>query len=399
MTGSAEEPPGRWLTLAFLAGGLLLAMGPWFSASAVAPLLRDEWHASGLGLTLLTVAVQVGFALGALVLAVSGAADVLPAPLMFVAGAWTAAAATAAFALLARDALSGILIRLVTGAALAAVYPPALKIVAGWFRRDRGFAIGVVIGALTIGSALPHLLRAIGALASAVGGAIVGLAVRSGPLENRPSRFSWRLAETAFREPSVRLANLGYLGHMWELYAMWTWLPAFVGASERARGAAEDRIGAVAALVTFVAVGVGALGCWAGGALADRYGRTRVTSAAMALSGTCALAAGLVFAGPLHVLVALLVVWGIAIVADSAQFSAAVSELAPRDLVGTALTLQTSLGFLLTALTIYLLPAVAARIGWRWSMSVLAIGPALGVWAMTALRRRPEAAALAGGRR
>jgi MFS family permease len=186
---------------------------------------------------------------------------------------------------------------------------------------------------------------------------------------------------------------------MWELYAMWTWLPAFVGASERARGVTEDRIGAVAALVTFVAVGVGALGCWAGGALADRYGRTRVTSAAMALSGTCALAAGLAFARPLPVLVALLVVWGVAIVADSAQFSAAVSELAPHDLVGTALTLQTSLGFLLTALTIYLLPAVAAHIGWRWSMSVLAIGPALGVWAMTVLRRRPEAAALAGGRR
>src|SRR5207245_4301284 len=198
----AEEPPGRWLTLAFLAAGLLLAMAPLFSASAVAPLLRDEWHASGLGLTLLTVAVQVGFALGALALAISGATDVLPSPVMFVAGAWTAAVATAAFALVARDPVSGILLRLATGAALAAVYPPALKIVAGWFRRDRGLAIGVVIGALTVGSALPHLLRAVGALAAAdwraivllaalaaaVGGAIVGLAVRSGPLEGRANR-------------------------------------------------------------------------------------------------------------------------------------------------------------------------------------------------------------------
>jgi MFS family permease len=185
---------------------------------------------------------------------------------------------------------------------------------------------------------------------------------------------------------------------MWELYAMWTWLAAFVAASERARTGTDPTARGVPALVTFAVVGCGALGCWLGGRYADRWGRTLITSAAMAVSGACALAAGVAFGRPLAVLVSLLLVWGVAVVADSAQFSAAVSELAPRDLVGTALTLQTSLGFLLTCITIYLLPLVAGHIGWRWSMSLLALGPACGVWAMLALRRRPEAAALAGGR-
>src|SRR5206468_11487684 len=161
------------------------------------------------------------------------------------------------------------------------------------------------------------------------------------------------------------------------------------------RTGADPRASGVPALVTFAVVGSGAVGCWLGGKYADRWGRTLVTSVAMTLSGACALAAGVAFGRPLAVLVPLLLVWGITVVADSAQFSAAVSELAPRELVGTALTLQTSLGFLLTCLTIYLLPAVAARIRWRWSMSVLALGPAVGVWAMLALRRRPEAAGLA----
>ncbi len=176
-------------------------------------------------------------------------------------------------------------------------------------------------------------------------------------------------------------------------------MAVFVAASEHARRGAQADVTGLAALVTFAVVGSGAVGCWIGGKYADRWGRTLVTSAAMVLSGSCALLVGAFFGATLVALIPLLLVWGVTVVADSAQFSAAVSELAPRDYVGTALTLQTSLGFLLTCATIYLLPRVAALIGWRWSMSVLAIGPALGVWAMLALRRRPEAVALAGGAR
>jgi MFS family permease len=232
-------------------------------------------------------------------------------------------------------------------------------------------------------------------------GALLVLRIPSdGPFTAPSPPFTWSAAPRILRDRAVLLANLGYLGHMWELYAMWTWMAAFVTASQLARTPTEDpaRIAGLAALVTFVVVGSGALGCWLGGKYADRWGRTAVTSWAMALSGSCALAVGLLFSRPLWLLVPLLLVWGITVVADSAQFSTAVSELSPREYVGTALTLQTSLGFLLTCVTIYLLPWVARSVGWRWSMSLLAIGPALGVWAMQVLKRRPEAMQLAGGR-
>jgi len=219
-----------------------------------------------------------------------------------------------------------------------------------------------------------------------------------GPYAAPAPAFTWRAVPRILRDRALTLANLGYLGHMWELYAMWTWMAVFIAASEQARGGGAAG-GALPALLTFAVVGSGAVGCWLGGRYADRWGRTVVTSGAMVISGACALAAGAMFGRPLGALVPLLLVWGVTVVADSAQFSTAVSELAPADHVGTALTLQTSLGFLLTCVTIYLLPTVASRIGWRWSMSVLALGPVCGVWAMLALRSRPEAARLAGGRR
>ena len=240
------------------------------------------------------------------------------------------------------------------------------------------------------------VVAALGALA---GGLLIFLVPNDGPYAAPSPPFSLTAAPRILRDRAVALANLGYLGHMWEVYAMWTWMAVFITASEHARRGADADVTGLAALVTFAVVGSGAFGCWLGGKYADRWGRTLVTSTAMVVSGMCAVAVGLLFGAPLVALVPLLLVWGISVVADSAQFSAAVSELAPREYVGTALTLQTSLGFLLTCATIYLLPRVAAVIGWRWSMSVLAIGPALGVWAMLALRRRPEAVQLAGGAR
>jgi MFS family permease len=286
-----------------------------------------------------------------------------------------------------------------------------MKIAAGWFREARGWAIGILVGALTLGSAAPHLVRwvvptdawrtvlAVAAASALLGGALVLRIPHDGPFAAPSPPFSWSAAPQLLSDRAVRLANLGYLGHMWELYAMWTWMAAFVTASETARLGSGGDVQAVAALVTFGVVGIGAVGCWLGGKYADRWGRTLVTSVAMAVSGCCCLVVGLLFGKSLWSLLPLLALWGIAVVADSAQFSTAVSELAPTQFVGTALTLQTSLGFLLTTVTISLLPVAAATIGWRWSMSVLAIGPALGVWAMLALRHRPEALRLAGGRR
>jgi MFS family permease len=385
--------------LLLLAGTQLLAMAPWFSASAVAPALTRIWSLSPGATAWLTISVQLGFVAGAIVSAMLILADRLSARRLITGSAVVAAAATLGVTL-APGVRTAIAFRLLTGAALAGVYPPGMKIAAGWFKEGRGLAIGILVGALTLGSASPHLVRwavspeawrivlVTAAVSAVVGGLLVQLIPNDGPFAAPSPPFSLAAAPRILKDRAVALANLGYLGHMWEVYAMWAWMAAFVAASEHARRGDQSDVSGLAALVTFVVVGSGAIGCWLGGKYGDRWGRSVVTSVAMLISGTCALTVGIVFGGPLLLLVPLLLVWGISVVADSAQFSAAVSELAPREYVGTALTLQTSMGFLLTCATIYLLPLVAASIGWRWTMSVLAIGPALGIWAMLTLRRR-----------
>jgi MFS family permease len=398
--------PGR--VLAVLAAAELLAMAPWFSASAVAPALARVWHLGPVGMAGLTVSVQLGFVAGAIVSASLTLADIWSARRLVAVAAWGAGLATLGVALSPGPGI-GIGFRFVTGAALAGVYPPGMKIAAGWFREARGWAIGIMVGALTVGSAAPHLVRwaipseawqwvlAVAAASACVGGALVLLVPHDGPFAAPTPPFSWSATPRLLRERAMMLANFGYLGHMWELYAMWTWVAAFIAASEAARAGGQASP-AVAAVVTFAVIASGGIGCWLGGKYADRWGRTNVTTLAMTVSGGCCLAAGFLFGKPLALLLPLLLLWGVTIVADSAQFSTAVSELAPAEYVGTALTLQTSMGFLLTVVTIYLLPLVAAAVGWRWSMSVLVIGPLLGVWAMQTLKRRPEAVRLAGGR-
>jgi len=396
--------------LAVVAIAQLLAMAPWFSASAVAPTLARVWQLTPGGTAWLTMSVQLGFVAGALLSAILTLADRVSARRLVAGSAMLAAAATVGVAGASGFAV-GIGCRVLTGAALAGVYPPSMKIAAGWFKEGRGLAIGILVGALTLGSASPHLVRwavspaewrivlFVAAASAVAGGLLMLLVPGDGPYAAPSPPFSLAAAPRILKDRGVLLVNLGYLGHMWEVYAMWTWMAAFVAASERARRGATAEVTTLAALVTFGVIGSGAIGSWLGGKYADRWGRTLVTSGAMVLSASCALLVGFLFGMPLTVLLPVLVIWGITVVADSAQFSAAVSELAPRDYVGTALTLQTSLGFLLTCATIYLLPKVAATIGWRWSMSVLAIGPALGVWAMLVLRQRPEARLLAGGAR
>ena len=384
-------------------------MAPWFSASAVAPALAARWQLGALGTSLLTISVQLGFVAGALISALLTLSDRWSARRLVAGCAMLAALATLGVTV-APTAGVAIALRAATGAALAGVYPPGMKIVAGWFREGRGTAVGVLVGALTLGSAAPHLVRwavpvedwrwvlEVAAAGALLGALLVLRVPHDGPYATRATAFSWSAVPRILRDRATLLANAGYLGHMWELYAMWTWIAVWVAASETARSGGAPA-GTAAALVAFAVIGSGAVGCWLGGVAADRWGRTSITSAAMVVSGACALVVGILFARPLPLLLPLLLVWGVSVVADSAQFSTAVSELAPPDLVGSALTLQTCLGFLLTTVTIYLLPTVAAAVGWRWVMMVLVPGPALGVVAMLALRARPEAARLAGGRR
>ncbi len=373
----------------------LFGMTLWFSATAITPRLIAEYDIAPNHAAWLTMAVQAGFVAGTLVSAVANLADLLNARVLMFLGSIVGALSNAAV-LVAPGGGSVIALRFLTGASLALVYPPGMKIVAGWFRDRRGLALGLLIGALTLGKAFPHLLTAIfgvewrqpmllvSALAIA-GGTLVLVTVRDGPYVAATAPFDPHAIRNVLSSRGARLATLGYLGHMWELYAMWTWVAVFAAASFAASGVADP--GAAGSVAAFVAIGSGAIGCVLAGLVADRAGKARVAMWAMLASAASAALTLVVFGRSPILLYALIMFWGFAVVADSAQFSALVSEHAPRDHVGTALTLQTCVGFLLTMVTIEALPRVAAASSWQFASLLLVPGPLLGAWAMHRLRR------------
>jgi MFS family permease len=386
-----------WRMLALLGAGELLGMTLWFSATAVTPAIVADLHMTSAQAAWLTMAVQGGFVAGTLVSALLNLADLISPRWVFGLGCLAGSIANGAVSLASSpwEAIAG---RALTGAALALVYPPAMKIAASWFASRRGTALGILIGCLTIGKATPYLLaglpgeswHAVMLTASWLGlggGLIVVLWVRDGPHLKPTAPFDPTAAIRMFARRAPRLATLGYLGHMWELYAMWAWVSVYVTASLDAHhvsGAA--RAGSLAA---FVAIASGAVGCVIAGIYADRAGKARVAAWAMMVSATCSACTALLFGAPQFVLYGFVAIWGFAVVADSAQFSAIVSETAASDHVGTALTVQTCLGFLLTMVSIRAVWGVAGWLGWQWAFLVVLPGPLLGVTAMIRLMRPP----------
>jgi MFS family permease len=378
---------GKFANLALLSGAIILAPAIWFAGTAAVPALLREGVITRAEAGWLTAAVQLGFVLGTLVSALLSLADRWPARALFFGAAMLAGLGTLAQAFLEPAGLGAYALRFVAGAAMAGVYPVGMKLASGWARDDLGLLIGIVVGALTIGSAAPHALPgllgsvdwrhiyATAGVLALMGGALI-LPFREGPNKAKRPPFNPRAVLLAWRDPRLRLANAGYLGHMWELYAVWAWVGLFL---------AQQGAGGDAGLITALVVGSGAVGCVGLGLLADRFNRARMAALAMFVSGSCALLIGSTAGWALPLTLVLAAIWGVSVVADSAQFSACTSLCAPPELVGTMLTVQTCAGFLLTVPAIQLMAWAVPALGWGGAFAILGLGPLVGAFAMLRL--------------
>lgn len=387
-----------------------LSLSLWFSATAVIPVLKLNFAIDDARASLFSSIVAVGYVAGTLVSAVLGLADRLPPRLFFMMAAFVAATANAAILLFEPTSVFVIVLRFVTGMCIAGLYPVGMKIASSWADGDSGFLIGVIVGGLTLGAAAPHLLNALGSLdwyftlittsmLAATAGLLIN-AVELGPAQGKAPPFQPSAVFKAWTIPPIRLANFGYVGHLWELYAMWAWIAVFLQASfVAALGRNSIATERWASLTTFAVIGVGALTSVAVGRLSDDLGRTAITAGLMLVSGACAVFVGLLFGANPWLVTAACLLWGATIVPDAPQTSACIIELSESTYVGTMLTVQTCVGFLLTLVPVHLVPKLVEAVGWQFAFVPLAIGPLLGALSMWRLRSRAEATYLARGNR
>lgn len=374
----------------------LLGMTLWFSATAVIPQLQSEWNLTESGVSWLTMSVQLGFVAGTLISAFFNISDIVNTRYLFAGSAIVGAILNASIAMYSTSIESAVIFRFLTGACLAGVYPPGMKIMATWFKKGRGMAIGTMVGALTIGSASPHLFKFVGvpdwkflmyvaSICSVVSGLICLFFITEGPYKVTGAKFNWKNIWKILSNEGVRLANFGYLGHMWELYAVWTWIPLFLFESFTDTDLENALLWSAGG--AFAVISSGGIGCVLAGLLADKIGREKVTIWSMVISGCCCLVVGFMYGMSPYLIILVCLIWGFTIVADSAQFSASITEQVDPAYTGTALTLQTSMGFVLTMVSIRLIPYLVELVTWKYAFSFLAIGPVFGIWAMARLKK------------
>ncbi|GMH40440.1 hypothetical protein BSKO_08344 [Bryopsis sp. KO-2023] len=408
----ADGPPTRWWHLGVLLVGMLLSMSTWFSASAVLPKLKETYDIGETTGSFLTIAVQIGFVVGSFFSAVTNLPDVLTPKVMMLLGATGACVANALLVIEGLPFAGAIAARGATGAFLAGVYPSGMKAASTWFKRGRGLAMGLLVGALSAGSALPFMLKALGtdshkvvilgtSSATLTGGLFVMALFQNGPFALKSVVFDARALPRLMKDKATGLAVLGYFGHMWELYAMWAWYSSFsedLLSKVHNKGTVSE-IRSEAAWLTFAVLGTGFFGCAFGGYISDRWGRTKWSALCMLISGTCSIVVGPSRSGPLGVTVLISLIWGFFVVADSAQFSAMVTEVCEQRYIGTALTAQLASGFSLTVLTIFLIPYLLDEgVTYRWVFGILAFGPFLGVLAMFLLYHSAARSKIASGK-
>jgi predicted MFS family arabinose efflux permease len=364
----------------------------WFAVNAVMPDLQRElgWPAAAVGT--LTSALQLGFIAGTLVFALLAVADRYSARRVFLLCSLAGAACTVAAWATVRDYAALVAWRAATGFFLAGIYPVGMKIASQWFPKGLGAALGLLVGALVLGSASAHGLRGLGAALpwpsvmlgvaalAAAGGALLYalLPEPPHPAHARPSHFDWHALATLWTDRKVRASVFGYFGHMWELYTVWVLVPLIL---------ATRLDGAALSFAAFGVLGAGALGCVAGGRWAQRVGSARVAAVQLAISGLCCLAAYWLIDAPAWLFAAWLVLWGITVAGDSPQFSALTATNAPRHAVGSVLTLTNSIGFAISIVSIELHVRLAQHVPLDRLLPWLAIGPALGLWMLRGLRR------------
>lgn len=393
-----EDPPGRWRALALMMTSMVCCLSPWFGATAALAEFKAKWGITDETAGLLTVMVQFGFLVGACASAILGVADVVPPRRLFLVGGLSAAIVNILLLLPSLSFGTACVLRFLTGVAMAFIYPPGMKAAATWFKRGRGLGLGAMVGALCVGSALPHLIVGvqwqiviIATSSASAAGALLILVGADGPFPFKgASKFQLALISRVLCSPGTMLAIGAYTMHMWELYACWSWFRRFTSTSlVTYHGVAVTEANVSAGLITFFVVASGAIGCIVGGVCGDRLGRCKTCAAMCAVSFTCALIEGHVASAPVWVLVVIGLVWGVSVVGDSAQYSAMVTEVTDADLVGTALTLQQAIGYTITCATVFLVPVWQAAVGWGWAFGLLSPPNVLAIVALVRLYTHP----------